>query len=157
MQKSGNWKDIAELVGLVAIVLSLVLVAYELRQNTMMMKAQTRDSLTGKQMMFSEWVATNRYAAEVSVLAEKGELQPGSPEYLSSQFLLQGIFRAYENSFYQYEQGLFELEDFEPRRRRWRQVLARPSVANYWKGNREQYSPNFRAEIDSIVRQLEAN
>lgn len=63
--KTTSWKDTAELVGIAAIVLGLMLVAYELRQNTLMMRTQTRDSLTEKQMMFSGWVATNEYTAGV--------------------------------------------------------------------------------------------
>jgi hypothetical protein len=41
-----NWKEAAEIVGVIAIVLSLIFVAYELRQNTLMMRAQINQSRT---------------------------------------------------------------------------------------------------------------
>ena len=151
--KPTDWKDIAELVGIAAIVLGLVLVAYELRQNTMMMQSQTRDSMTEKQMMFSEWVATNKYTAEVMTLAAAGKLEPNTPEYNSFLFLNQGIFREWENSYYQYERGLFEPEEFEPRKDRWRRVMANEPVRDYWKMSRDEYSPGFRKVLDEIFSQ----
>jgi len=154
--KSTNWKDIAELVGIVAIVLSLVLVAYELRQNTTVMRAQTRDAMTEKQMMFSDWVATNRYTAEVLTLSGQGKLEPGTPEWLSFEFFAQGVIREWENSYYQYEQGLFDPEEFAPRLVRWRDVISLGPMRAYWSSSREQFSPRFRDEIDAILQQADA-
>ena len=155
--KSTDWKNTAELIGIAAVVLGLVLVAYELRQNTTMMRAQTRDSMTEKQMMFSEWVATNRYTAEVMTMVSKGELLPNTPEFASFLFLNQGIIREWENSYYQYEQGLFEPEEFEPRMVRWRRVMTNQPIRDYWKLSRDEFSPRFRAEIDKIVLEVEAS
>lgn len=154
--KSENWKDSAELVGIAAIVLGLVLVAYELRQNTQMMRAQTRDALTEKQMMFSGWIGTSEYAADVLLRGTEGLLEPGTPEYYSYGFLVHGILREWENSFYQYEQGLFDKSEFEPRRNRWRTNMALPGYRDYWAGSAETFSPGFKAEIDSIIAEIDA-
>jgi hypothetical protein len=43
--KSRDWKDVAEMVGIAAIVVSLILVAYELRQNTAVSTAQAVSDL----------------------------------------------------------------------------------------------------------------
>jgi hypothetical protein len=154
--KSNDWKDTAELIGIAAIVLGLVLVAYELRQNTQMMRAQTRDSLTEKQMMFSGWIGTSEYAANVLLRGTEGQLEPGTPEYYSHGFLLHGIFREWENSFYQYEQGLFDESEFQPRRNRWRVNMALPGYRDFWAGGAEMFAPGFKAEIDAIVAEIDA-
>lgn len=154
--KSTGWKDTADIVGIAAIVLGLMLVAYELRQNTLTLRAQTRDSMTEKQMMFSEWVGTSEYASSVLLRGTEGQLEPGTPEYNSYGFLLHGIFREWENSFYQYEQGLFDKSEFEPRRNRWKVNMLLPGYRDYWVSSGEMFSPGFRAEIDSIVSELEA-
>ena len=111
--KSTSWKGTADIVGVAAIVLGLMLVAYELRQNTLTLRAQTRDSMTEKQMMFSGWIGTSEYAANVLLRGAEGQLESGTPEYYSYGFLIHGIFREWENSFYQYEQGLFDKSEFE--------------------------------------------
>ena len=156
MRKSGNWRETAELVGVVAIVLSLILVAYELRQNTTVMRAQTRDAMTDKQMMFTDWVATNRYTAEVLTLSGQGKIEPGTPEAVSFEFFAQGVIREWENSYYQYEQGLFESEEFAPRIVRWRQIISLGPVREYWARSKDQFSPRFRAEVDGILQTVDA-
>ena len=153
--KSTSWKGTADIVGVAAIVLGLMLVAYELRQNTLTLRAQTRDSMTEKQMMFSGWIGTSEYAANVLLRGAEGQLESGTPEYYSYGFLIHGIFREWENSFYQYEQGLFDKSEFEPRRIRWRANMTLPGYRYYWAGSEEMFAPGFRAEIDSIVSEIE--
>ena len=153
--KNTDWKDIVELSGIGAIVLSLILVAYEVRQNTLMMRAQTRDSLTEKQMTLNGWMGTSEYTANVALLGGSGELEPGTPEFLSYYPLMTGIMREWENSFYQYEQGLFHDSEFSAREHAWAGFLTIPGVRDYWAYSKENFSPRFRAEIDKIVAETE--
>ncbi len=151
--KSIGWKDIAELAGMAAIVLSLFLVAYELRQNTLMMRAQTRDSMTTKQMIFSEWFATSRYAADVAIQGRNGIPETGTAESVSYRFMIHGILREWENSHYQYRQGLFDQVEFEPRKLRWKFNMQSQGYREIWAETRETFSPEFRDEIDRIVEE----
>ena len=157
MNKTESWRDTVELMGIVAIVLSLILVAYELRQNTTMMRAQTRDAMTEKQMMFTDWVATNRYTAEVLTLSGQGKLEPGTPESISFEFFAQGVIREWENSYYQFEQGLFDSDEFAPRKIRWRQIMSLGPMRDYWERSKNQFSPRFRLEIDGIIHQIDSD
>ena len=65
--------------------------------------------------------------------------------------LLHGIFREWENSHYQFVEGLFSREEFEPRMERWRLNMALPGYQQVWSVNRITFSPQFRAEIDGFV------
>ena len=66
-----------------------------------------------------------------------------------------GQLREWENSLYQYEQGLFTQDELEARRERWRaQMLDRPdsgALQGLWTQARDQFAPDFRAEIDQIL------
>lgn len=68
-----NWKEAAEIVGVIAIVLSLIFVAYELRQNTLMMRAQITQSRT--EVAVSEQQATynSDYIPDLIVKIDSGE------------------------------------------------------------------------------------
>lgn len=68
-----NWKEAAEIVGVIAIVLSLIFVAYELRQNTLMMRAQINQSRT--EVAVSEQQATynSDYIPDLIVKIDSGE------------------------------------------------------------------------------------
>lgn len=54
MTKSNNWKDIAELVGIATIVVSLVIVAVDLRQSTRVLQFATLDATLGH---YNNWRA----------------------------------------------------------------------------------------------------
>ena len=133
---------------------SIIFLAFELQQNTQAIEAQTRDSITEKQMEFSSWVATNRDLADVTLRGTAGlaELDPVERRMLA--FFQHGLMREWENSHYQYQQGLFTPEEFEPRVERWRQTMSLPGYREYWEGQREIFAPSFRAEIDRIVAEV---
>jgi hypothetical protein len=69
--------------------------------------------------------------------------------------VVQANFREWENSFYQYERGLFTAEEFEARRVRWRANMALTPWAELWPTIREQFAPSFRAEVDRIAGEVE--
>jgi hypothetical protein len=153
MSKLNQWLT---LVANVSVVAGIVFLAVEMRLNTDAIQAQTRDSITEKQMEFSSWVATNRDLAEVFIQGStpgQSELDPVDQTMFG--FFTHGLFREYENSLYQYERGLFTADEFEARVERWRQSMANPGYRNYWARQREIFSPSFRAEIDRIVAEVE--
>ena len=58
-------KEIRETIGVTALVLSLIFVGLEMRQNTRLLQAQTRDAITSKQLETVSWVATNQQNSRV--------------------------------------------------------------------------------------------
>ena len=52
MSTASNWVNIGSAVG---VLMGIVFLGWEVRQNTEMMKSQARDAITEKQMMYSEW------------------------------------------------------------------------------------------------------
>ena len=139
------------LIANLSVVVGIIFRAVELQQNTQAIQAQTRDSITGKQMEFSSWVATNRDLAEVLAKAPNGLAELDSADFQMLSFFLHGLIREWENSDYQYQRGLFTAEEFEARLERWRQSISSPAFRAYWEGQRQTFAPSFRAEIDRIV------
>lgn len=147
MNKVSNWMNFSASV---AVIIGILFLALEIRQNTNMMRSQTRDSISEKQMMFSEWVATEKDMADVIAKVNAGEeLDPG--ERVMHAYFLAGVWREWENSYYQYQQELFDAAEFEPRMERWRGTMRNRTVRESWLATRQNYSPAFRAEVDRIV------
>jgi len=143
------------LIANISVVLGIIFLAFELQQNTQAIQAQTRDSITEKQMEFQSWFATNPELAEAWAIAEEVGVEALSPAQTRMvAFARAGILREWENSLYQYQQGLFTAEDFEPRMERWRRSMAFPHYRDAWEGSQETYSPSLRAEIDRIVAKV---
>lgn len=145
--KVTNWLNLATSI---AVIMGILFLGLEIRQNTEMMKSQTRDSISEKQMMFSEWVATEADLADTIAKVNAGlPLEPG--ESVMHAYFLAGVWREWENSFYQFQQGLFDFNEFEPRLTRWRATMRNRVVRANWAATRQNYSPAFRAEVDAMV------
>jgi hypothetical protein len=159
MSKLERWLT---LVANLSVVAGIVFLAAELRQNTAAIRAQTRDSITEKQMEYLGWQATSpELSAAMYEARDAGTVQGLTPaEQGQVVGWLGGQFREWENSYYQYERGLFTPEEFEARYARWRGLLARSDsegalYRGFWGAARSEFAPSFRAEIDRIVAEVE--
>jgi len=152
MQRFENWVNVAASIG---VLLGILFLGLEISQNTEMMRSQARDAITDKQMMFSEWVTTEPEMAAAIVAASQG-LDKMSPEHLVMySYFMAGVWREWENSYYQFEQGLFDIAEFEPRMVRWHSQMQSRAARTLWTTNKEWYAPGFRARVDAMVAYIE--
>ena len=143
----------------VGVIVGIVFLAVEMRLNTQAIRSQTRDSITEKQMMYIGWSATSaELSAAMSKARTEGEDALTDLELGRYRSWLAGQFREWENSHYQFEQGLFSQDEYDARRVRWtRQLSESKYTSDLWKDFRMEYAPSFRAEIDRIVREVVVN
>lgn len=152
-KKIENWVNIGASAG---VILGIIFLGWEIRQNTEMMKSQARDSITEKQMMFSEWVTTEPEMAVAIAAAGQG-LENMEPEHrLMYSYFLAGVWREWENSYYQFQRGLFDIEEFEPRMERWRSQMESEAARAQWAVTRTWYAPGFREIVDQFVQEAES-
>ena len=152
MKKLENWVNTVASLG---VILGILFLGLEIRQNTEMMHSQARDAITDKQMMFSEWVTTEPEMAAAIVASSQG-LQNMSPEHrMMFVYFMAGVWREWENSFYQYQRGLFDLQEFEPRMLRWRSQMESQAARAQWAVTRTWYAPGFRSVVDAYVQEIE--
>jgi hypothetical protein len=156
MSKLNQWLT---LVANVSVVIGIVFLAVEMRQNTQAIQAQTRDAITEKQMEYISWLATSpELAAGLEKLQAEGWESLSTSEGTPVTAYAAGFLREAENSHYQYRNGLFTPEEYEARTQFWRLVLTgnnAPAFAAVWQRFRLGWSPSFRAEIDRILAEVE--
>lgn len=137
------------LVANLGVLVGIIFLAVELNQNTSMMRAQTRDSVTEKQMNFYQMLVTD------SELTRKYVDNGGylvDPDLFAAGTVFRAQLRMWENEWYQYQQGLFEDEEFAPRVETWKQVLTSQYFRGLWSSQlRLQHAPEFRSEIDQLI------
>jgi hypothetical protein len=142
------------LVANLSVVLGIIFLGVELRQNTRAIQAQTRDAITDKQMDYYALTATDRPLAELVVRIRNDDVSVDDLDAVDRFMfgsLWRVIVREWENSHYQYERGLFTPEEFEARLGTWRQSLATRAFRENWENQRSNFSPSFRAEVDGLV------
>lgn len=147
--KLDRWLSWLANVGVIA---GIVFLAIEIRQNTDMIRSQTRDSITEKQLTLFEWFAASPENIRVRVAGDKLELEADSSEAAQYAWMIAGNFRLWENEWYQYQQGVFEPEEFRPRINIWREMINdAPGMRMVSDYQRAAYSPDFKALIDSLI------
>jgi len=149
-----NWKDFLEAAGIVAIIASLILVAFEVRQNTLMMRAQINQSRT--EVAVSEQQATynSDYLPDLLVNLNRGQ-ELTAQEMVRYRSYLRGFLRNQDNAYWQYKQGL--LGDNIPRSITYaaRGVIGRHQISiEAWDSQKPTYTKEFAEFVDEAIADL---
>ncbi len=145
---SESWKGIAEIVGIAAIVASLVLVAYELRQNSAVAAAQAVFDLN------TAVDSAYRTRAQDPVLDELVDNGHSEPDALSerelSQFFawLRADMNLIEAAWFHYNNGLISQGNFDGYITATCSRVDTPGGQQYWAVEAKFFASEFRKSID---------
>jgi hypothetical protein len=153
MRKQTNWKDIAELIGIAAIVASLIAVVVELRQSTQELQFATLDTTIG---LYNNWrnkVIENDDVAEIWRKGTAGEeLNPN--QALRFRLLLSELMYVHQAAYIRIMNGAYYSDGQEDTMRRTvLSLLRNEAVRSRWNANRfgSAYTEEFVEYVDSIV------
>jgi len=146
--QSANWKGITEIVGIVAIVLSLLMVAYELRQNTALATAQ---AVFDVNTVLDEAYRSRTQDPILDELIDRGHLKPDTlTERERSQFhaWLRADMNAIEAVWFYQDGGIIPLEDFDGYMESVCSRVQTPGGSAYWNKEAKFFANEFRISID---------
>ena len=153
MQKT-HWKDIAEVVGIAAIVASLIFVGMEMRQTRSIALAATYQARTDSEMFLqslalqleSQGVLSKRRNGEILSTDEKGMLAQ-----------LQTIeFMYLENVHFQLENEMLSQESWNAHLLgHLSGVVTDPDFREWWEESRNIWRPSFARSIDTFLESYE--
>jgi len=146
--KANRWLTLGANIG---VLIGIMLLVVELDQNREMIRAQTRNDISRQISDHLGMVANNDQLASVKRRSEAGE-ELSADEEQQQYLLFTANKRMWENIHYQYRQGMFDEKEFDGERAAWRALINRDkSFARNWCPSRENYSPEFAAELDSLL------
>jgi hypothetical protein len=153
-----NWDAIgaiAELLGAIGVIASLVYLATQIRQNTRSVQGAAYQSLVvGQQALQSV-----SYDSETAEIIRRG-MQDGSQlsetEAFRFNWLISGVVQGYENAMYQFETGMLAPERWQSQIANLRWFLASPGVRAWWSTfYKEHLAADFVRLVDEEIRRLE--
>lgn len=155
--KLSNLNEWLTLMANFGVLASIIFLAMELRLNTEMTQAQTRDAITQKQLDMYDLLIGSIDANDVY---HRGRLnlELSDEEATRFQIMAISVFRIWENEWYQYQKGLFEDYEFEPRKQVWFDYFTgNPGIANIWEEVKDGFSEDFRNALDDTVSSSQLN
>ncbi|MEZ5490291.1 MAG: hypothetical protein R3F50_08225 [Gammaproteobacteria bacterium] len=152
--KSEKFNNLISLTANFRAIAGIVFLAIEVEQNTHMMNAQTRDSVTKSILAIQEW---NNDLATIELMDRgvAGQLATNTLEWATFRSRVEMQLRVSENELYQYEQGLFEENEFLPRTTVWQGAMNTLGFRQAWESVRNTYSVSFQDKIEEVLRNNE--
>lgn len=143
--------EIREWVSVAAVVIGMVFVGFELRQNTKVQRITATQTLAAEYADALEAMAYEGEAACIYVLGINGLANLRDDERLRFFVILFEIFRAAEQLHHYAEQGMVEPRIWRGFERQVGEVASLPGVQEWWALRREWFGDPFQAFLDSVI------
>ena len=142
---------ITEIVGAVAIVVSLIFVGIQFIENTKATKSATAASTIGTISSWYTEMGNNEQSSSLfyNYMADPDSLT--SEERFQVIITLHGLFLTFQNSYYLSQEGTLDSRIQESITKAAVGVKDQPGFRLFWKLRRELFFPEFQKHIDEIV------
>ena len=148
---SVNWDAVSagsEVIGAIAVVISLVYLAVQIRQNTMAVRGSTLDAITAHMQEELRW------SSEMPVVFRKAMEDPAALTYEESWQLSEWVtaaFTARQNEYHQYRQGMLDEEVWEAIENIIRLLMGIAWIREWWQEyGRKQLAQSFVRKVESL-------
>ena len=147
-----NWDAIgaiAEIIGAIAVVLSLVYVAVQIRSGTTALRTTLRDSAFN---YMNEWNYALNSDPELPWIFKRGLRDPSDlNEKEATQFhhMLYSFLKVFENVYLHYLDGTIAREAWDNNKEILLLYCTQNGARQYWEERRRIFDPRFRALLES--------
>lgn len=148
-----NWEAIstvAEIIGAMGVIVSLIYVAFQVKQNTKASRAATRQALADGAQRLAGDVVEGESMPRIMIDAMSGrEVKPDEIFRLQSRCYRD--LRFWDNAFYQYNQGMLTEDEWQGFRENLKLLMQFPTYREYWDQFQVMFSTPFRDELNYLL------
>ncbi len=142
---------ISEIIGSIAVVVTLIVLVVEVRENTAAIHAANRQSISERIEYRTIAIATSPELSRLlASVQEPGAIKTGSTEWWQVGSFYAGLLTATEEAYLQYRDDRLTRDFFEARARRALLLLDNPVGREYFSNAREagHYVPEYMEWVD---------
>jgi len=145
-----DWANVAEIGAATGVIVSLIFVGLQLRDNTEATEAATREAINQKDMEYLSLRLDSSVLAHAHAKLENDEvLSPLEESQLVHQEYVNFIL--FEHSFYQYKKGALEPEEWRRHENIVRlQIEGSRHAQVMWARHHHTFTPEFQRLVDSF-------
>lgn len=150
-----KFKILLNSISTIAVIGSLIFVGIQINQSNQVAKATIRQSLNETDMQIYAITMDQPSLAKADYKLKKGKELNDYEKYQLIKYR-EYNFRDYDNSFYQYQIGLFEEEAWEAYRRLIKKTFNNDLLYfKMWNENKESFSSSFQKEITELLKEID--
>jgi hypothetical protein len=149
-----NWDAIAaiaELLGAIGVIVSLVYLATQIRQNTRAAQLTSHEIILSSASSFNSLLSQNKDLARIYRVGAEDLASLDGDERTQFDFLHLQWFDWFENLYLRHERGFIDPGFWDRHISVMPPGLARPGVANWWAENKGTYSAGFAELVDGLI------
>jgi hypothetical protein len=146
-----DWANLAEIVGNVAIILSLVFVGLQISDNAKLTRSETAANATAALQSWYNELGTNEQAAKVF---RKGMQAPSSlskDEAVQFVMSIHAVMLAYQSIYFLGVEGTLDTDMNLAMSSALEAAAPTPGFAWYWRQRGSHFTDEFRGFIDQII------
>ena len=142
------WKETAEVLGVIGIIAGMVFLGFEMRQNTLAIRAtaiQTAAVLTRENMY---WVAGDPELSRIAVLSMNSSSELDPVEGLRAAYIFRTFWVGMQANYRQWTLGILPDEEWAYYRRTLCAIYGIPTYNARWQAERQIYIPEFVVVVE---------
>ncbi len=148
--------SLGEFVGALGVVISLIYLAQQMRQNTTSVRAASFNSMTENSLRLLEYAIRDGDFAGFLHRAESNPSTLSPNEMVRWNAYMTAVYRHFGNLVYQYRVGALDRQMWQSYRDTLKQHLSTPSWRAWFEENRAMFSSSLVDLVDRIASELEA-
>ena len=151
-----NWEAIGaigEIVGAIAVVVTIGYLAVQIRQNTRSVRAATHHSSMRGASETQNIFAQSENLAQIYHKGVHDYERLTAEERIRFDGAVRSIFNFYEDTFFQFQHSMIEHHLWEARKQAIMWHLGQPGIASWWKRVARHFSKPFVSFTEQLLQQ----
>lgn len=144
---------ISNIAGTLAVTLTVVYLAIEVKRSTRATYSQTYQFATQALGEMAAICGESKEKARVFSVGMAHPEQLAEDEYLQFAYLGVSLFRRYENVYFQYKTGMIDEDFWEGHRDNLLWFFHRPGTQVWWQERRLSFSKSFREFLEATAKE----
>lgn len=144
-----NYEIIINTVASLGVILSVVFLAYQIKKNTIAVKANYYDSLNKTNMEFLRQLIENRDLGELIEKASSTWANLSEEEKRTSNYIFIQLFRHWENMFYQHKISVLDKQLWDSHLNTMIGYFHHAGIQEWWVHRRMAFAEDFRNYLEN--------
>ena len=155
--KLSDMASIAEVIGAVAIVISLMYVGVQLNDSTRAVRSASANETSAAISSWYTQIGSNSQASQVFIDGITSPESLSREEMIQFIFMVHGIFIEYQSAYYPAQEGTLDAGLQESFTATLLGVREMPGFALYWKQRGNYFKPDFKSYVDDLLATGDTN